>query len=109
MPRRSSSTVGVPRGPEPPPPPVNRLRWWIHLILISAYVLAVGALGWSRSALHTPVLSHKPGGLLLVCALELVTFGFVFGLALYASRASRDDLLLRWQNVPRAAWGRRLK
>ena len=32
-----------------------------------------------------------------MCALELVTFGFVFGLALYASRASRDDLLLRWR------------
>jgi membrane protease YdiL (CAAX protease family) len=85
--------------PETPPPPlpVSRLRWWIHLILISSYLLAVGALGWNRSASHKPALSNEPGRLLLVCAVELAAFGLIFGLAWYASRASRDDLLLRWR------------
>ena len=43
------------------------------------------------------VLSQTVGGLLSVCALELLVFGLIFGLACFASRATRDDLLLRWQ------------
>ena len=43
------------------------------------------------------MLSRSTGGLLWVCALELLVFGVVFGLACFSSRATRDDLLLRWQ------------
>ena len=77
--------------------PVSRRRWWIHLIILGAYLLVVGMLGLGRKQSHTPALSHTAAGLLFVCAMELLIFGFVFGLACFASRASRDDLLLRWR------------
>jgi membrane protease YdiL (CAAX protease family) len=77
--------------------PVSRWRWWIHLILITSYILLVAAVGLARSKSHRPALSHTTSGLLLTCALELLSFGFVFGLAWLASRASLDDLLLRWR------------
>ena len=78
-------------------PPVNRRRWWIHLILLGAYVLVAGVVGLTRVKSQTPALTHTVGGLLFVCAMELLVFGCVFGLACYASRATRDDLRLRWR------------
>jgi len=77
----------------------NRRRWWVHLFLITAYILFIGVVGWWRGKArgHFPALSHTAGGLLIVCALELLVFALVFGLAVFASRASRDDLLLRWR------------
>jgi membrane protease YdiL (CAAX protease family) len=78
-------------------PGINRGRWWIHLILITGYVLVAGLLGLGRRETHTALLSGTVGGLLSVCAVELVIFGFVFGLACFASRPTRDDLLLRWR------------
>jgi membrane protease YdiL (CAAX protease family) len=79
--------------------PINRRRWWIHLFLIAAYILLVGVLGrvHREARAHFPVLSHTARGLLLVCAIELLVFALVFGLAVAASHASRDDLLLRWR------------
>ncbi len=77
--------------------PISRGRWWIHLILITSYILLVAAAGLARSKSHRPALSHTTSGLLFTCALELLSFGFVFGLAWLASRASLDDLLLRWR------------
>ena len=59
------------------------------------FVVTVVGLGRNKS--DQPALSHSAGGLLLVCAVELLAFGFVFGLAWLASRASADDLLLRWR------------
>src|SRR5208283_2691052 len=95
-----------PDGPPPLPAPqpagvvsINRRRWWIHLLLITAYLLLVGVLGRVRQETreHFPVLSHTPRGLLLASAMELLVFALVFGLAMAVSRASRDDLLLRWR------------
>ncbi len=84
----------------------SRSRWRIHLLLITGYILAVGLLGLSRRGTHTAVLSPTVGGLLAVCALELLVFGLIFGLALFASRATRDDLLLRWQGkIKPVLWG----
>jgi len=91
-----------------PPPPrldsrttgaVNCRRWWIHLILVGAYVLFIGVMGMEhrQTRLHFPALTHTPAGLLLVSASELLIFALVFSLALFASQASRDDLLLRWR------------
>jgi membrane protease YdiL (CAAX protease family) len=77
-------------------PSISRSRWRIHLILITGYILAIGLLGLGRRGTHTAVLSQTVGGLLLVCALELLVFGLIFGLACFASRATSDDLLLRW-------------
>jgi membrane protease YdiL (CAAX protease family) len=77
--------------------PVSRRRWWIHLILVTSYILLVALLGLGRGQTRQPALSHTAAGLLWVCALELFSFGLVFAVALLASRASRDDLLLRWR------------
>ena len=78
-------------------PAINRGRWWIHLILITGYILTVGLLGLRRMGTHKAVLSQTAGGLLIVCVRELLVFGLIFGLACFASRATRDDLLLRWR------------
>jgi len=98
-------TVSPPASDSPPPaeaslPPgpvaISRRRWWIHLLLISGYLL-VAVVAWGRSGVHVPALSHTHRGLLIVCAIELGIFSLVFGLAVFASRSSRDDLLLRWR------------
>jgi membrane protease YdiL (CAAX protease family) len=85
----------------PPPIPkaalIARWRWWLHLFVLTAYMFLVAAISLTRNKSDHPALSHTAGGLLLVCALELLLFGFVFGLAWLASRASCDDLLLRWR------------
>ncbi len=78
-------------------PAASGSRWRIHLFLITGYILAVGFLGLGRRGTHTAVLSHTVGGLLSVCALELLIFGFIFGFACLSSRATVDDLLLRWK------------
>lgn len=79
------------------PETIHRGRWWIHLVLITFYLLALAAIGLTRKKSNHPALSHTASGLLLVCLLELVSFGFVFGMACLASRPSLDDLLLRWR------------
>jgi membrane protease YdiL (CAAX protease family) len=69
------------------------------LLLMAAYPVLLGIGAWSgrlnRPA--SPALSREARGLLQVCSVELAIFGGVFGLAWLASRASRDDLLLRWR------------
>jgi membrane protease YdiL (CAAX protease family) len=88
---------------ESPPPridefkPISRGRWSVHLILITLYLLVVAVAGLGRNKSNHPALTHTAGGLLRVCGVELLLFGFVFGLAWLASRASIDDLLLRWR------------
>jgi len=77
--------------------PIRRWRWWIHLILITAYIFVVTVVGLTRNKSYQPALSRHVGGLLLTCTIELLCFGFVFGMAWLASRASLDDLLLRWR------------
>ena len=76
---------------------MGRWRWWIHLILITSYMFVVAVLGLARTTSHHPALSHTASGLLFVCAMEVLSFGVVFGLAWLASRATLDDLLLRWR------------
>ena len=85
--------------------PVSRSRWGIHLFLITAYILTVGLLGLGRqgSAVHAPALSGTATGLLARCGLELLVFGLVFALAWLASRATRQDLLLRWRGTAQPA------
>jgi membrane protease YdiL (CAAX protease family) len=79
-----------------PSPAPGRWRWWFLLLLLGIYPLAVGLLGTARiTHAHDPALSRSARGLLLVSALELGTFGSIFGVAWLVSRASVDDLLLR--------------
>ena len=89
--------VPAPAGQELQDAPVKRLGWWFHLLVIGAYPLVVGAVGWQRSRFHGPALRHEAYGLMAVCGFELLIFGVVFGLALLASRASRESLLLPWR------------
>ncbi|HJT45596.1 MAG TPA: CPBP family intramembrane glutamic endopeptidase [Chthoniobacterales bacterium] len=91
-------TTDPPVDPSLPPPPqqINRRGWWIHLILIGGYFAAVipfAAFGQPRR----PTLFTNSQSLLLVSAFEFIFFSVVFGLAWLASRASVDDLLLRWR------------
>jgi hypothetical protein len=75
---------------------VNRRRWWIHLVLIGGYFTA----GIPLALLHVPdrpALSSNPLGLLIVCTISIVLFSIVFALGWLASRASREELLLRWR------------
>jgi len=68
-------------------------------MLMAAYPVVLGLVGWSSrlEGPTGPALSHGTRGLLAVCGTELGIFGVVFGLAWLASRATRDDLLLRWR------------
>ena len=91
----------------PPPVPnatASRTRWWIHLLLITAYIVVAGLLGLQRRPGHIPALLHNARGLLLVCGIEILVFGSVFGLACWISKATRDDLLLRWRGMLKPVW-----
>jgi membrane protease YdiL (CAAX protease family) len=83
----------------------NRRRWWYHTILIGGYVFCPGIVGLLEGK-HQFVAghSHPVGGVLFGSALELILFGLVFGLAFYLSRATADDLLLRWRGYFRPIW-----
>src|SRR5262245_60821950 len=88
--------------PDSSPPPsvpksASRLRWGIHVLIIAAYPIIAGVLSAQRDPSSAAALSSSTRGLLMVCAMHLVFFGCIFGLAWLASRASRDDLLLRWR------------
>jgi membrane protease YdiL (CAAX protease family) len=78
--------------------PVSRWRWWAHLFLVTFYLVGLTFLGVERHKALSPALTHTVGGLLAVCGVELVLFGVVFGVAWLTSRASLDDLLLRWRD-----------
>lgn len=78
-------------------PPV-RWRWWLHLLIIGPYPLALGLLGAARHSTHRAALGSSWQGLLMVCVIEAALFGLILGVALYFSRATRDDLRLRKGN-----------
>src|ERR1041385_495575 len=88
----------LPVSEETAPPPVSRTRWGIHLLLVVGYIVAVGAIRASGDQSTGPVLSGNPRDLVLISCVQLSIFAVIFGLAWLASRASRDDLLLRWRN-----------
>lgn len=75
---------------------ISRWRWWIHLILIGGYVAAAIPLGLSQPP-RRPALLATTHGLLIVCVWEIGIFGLIFGLAWLASRASAEELLLKWR------------
>jgi len=78
-------------------PAAEGIRWWIHLLLIGAYPIVLGVIGWQRSGAGQPALGHSAKGLLTSSGFGLGLFAAVFGLAWVASRASRDELLFRWR------------
>ena len=80
-----------------PPQETSRVRWLIHLLLIGIYPIALGLLGVGRYEFRGPALTHTTRGLLITCFFHLGIFGVIFLLGWLASRASRDDLLLKWR------------
>lgn len=78
----------------------QRLRWWAHLIIIGSYPLIVGVLSLIRAAPQAPALARDASGLLRACAFQLTIFALIFGLGWMASRASSNNLLLKWQPGP---------
>lgn len=85
----------------PPAPaplaPVARWRWAVHLLLIGAYPLWIGAAGWGDHEGAPPALASTTDGILWASSVGLLLFALLFGAAWLASRATRDDLLLRWR------------
>lgn len=79
------------------PAPVDRRRWWIHLILIGGYfVPALTPFAISKAS-RRPALLSSTSGLVVMCGIQIALFAIVFGLGWLASRASREQLLLRWR------------
>lgn len=83
---------------EPPPleRPVSKLRWSIHLLLMAALPLLAGL---APLPIHGdgPILSSNAHGLLKVCLVEVLIFVVPFALAWLFSRATKEQLLLRWR------------
>ncbi|MEP6668206.1 MAG: CPBP family intramembrane glutamic endopeptidase [Chthoniobacter sp.] len=80
----------------PPSQPVSKIRWGIHLAIMAALPLVAGLGGVSNRG-GEPALGHNVRGLLIVSAFEVLFFAVFFVPAWLASRANRDDLLLRWR------------
>ena len=68
------------------------------MLLLTAYPLSVGLIS-ARSAdgSSEPILPRTARGVLLLGGVELVIFGVVFVLAWLASRASAEQLYLKWR------------
>lgn len=94
-----SDLPAIPATPQPlpdSPPPVARWRWWLHLLLIAAYPLGIGLLSLGQFGETRAALASTTAGLLVASGFALVSFVFFFGPAWLASRASGDELRLRW-------------
>ena len=80
-----------------PAPGVAAWRWRVHLVIIGIYPVLIGVISAQRHHGGVPALPTRTPALLLVCAAELAVFALIFGGAWLASRASRDELRLRWR------------
>ena len=96
---------------EPPPVPVPdaapnvaRWRWWFHLVLLAAYPLSLGIVGSLHARGDHAMLPATVGGLLIILCFEVALFATLFAIALSASRADADQLLLRWRGGARPIW-----
>jgi membrane protease YdiL (CAAX protease family) len=78
---------------------VPHWRWWIHFLLIGGYFFPGLMQGLYFAPRHSghPLLTHSTHGLLIVCGFNFVIFAIVFLLGWLASRATTDELLLRWR------------
>ena len=75
-----------------------RWRWVVHFIIIGAWpALGLFFRATARRLPEGPALSGNVRGLLLVSALELSFFFIFFAAAWLISRASREQLMLRWR------------
>ncbi|EDY20671.1 Abortive infection protein [Chthoniobacter flavus Ellin428] len=82
--------------PLPEKSPVSRSRWAVHLVIMASLPIIAGFAG-KASRGEGPALTDNVRGLLFVTGYEVLFFAVIFGLAWLFSRATRDDLLLRWR------------
>jgi membrane protease YdiL (CAAX protease family) len=75
-------------------PSVSRWRWWVHLILIGGYFIPSLFFHQVRTR---PELTNSAAGLIFVSTIDILFFALVFLVAVRISRATRDDLYLRWR------------
>ena len=75
----------------------RRAGWWIHLTVLAAFPVFIGIMSLGRAPLAGPALTHTVRGLLATCGVQLGIFAVVLGIAWLASRATWEDLLLRWR------------
>lgn len=75
---------------------IGRGRWLIHLILIGGYFAASIPLALIGAHHRSAHISSR--GLLVVCGLEIMIFAVFFALGWLASRASAEQLLLKWRH-----------
>jgi membrane protease YdiL (CAAX protease family) len=91
--------------PESPPPiptttvrETPRWRWLIHFFVIGSYpALGLFFRATSGRVAQGPALSGNVRGLLVVSAAEIFVFSIFFAVACLISRASREQLMLRWR------------
>jgi hypothetical protein len=76
--------------------PKSKLRWAMHLTIMAALPVIAG-LGGAATSRQGPALTGSARGLLIVSVYEVLFFAVFLGLAWLFSRASKDDLLLRWR------------
>ena len=96
----------LPPGPPESPPPIPTTtvretphwRWLIHLFVIGSYpALGLFFRTTSGRVARGPALSGNVRGLLVVSAAEIIAFSIFFAVACLISRASREQLMLRWR------------
>jgi membrane protease YdiL (CAAX protease family) len=75
---------------------VSRWRWGIHLLILTAYPITLGVLGATLKTGKGPMLPSDPLQLAGGIGGEVFIFSVIFGVALLLSRASMEDLRLRW-------------
>ena len=92
----------------PAPRPMARWRWWVYLLFIGSYPIALALttlLRPARAGAKTQVaLPASVNGLLLVGALEIASLLLFFGVAWMWTRPSKDQLWLRWRGGFGPVW-----
>src|SRR4051812_31444624 len=81
---------------EPERVSVPRWRWLMHLLILTAYPITLGVLGATLKTRDGPMLPSDPVQLAAGIGGEVFIFAVIFGAAILLSRASFDDLRLRW-------------
>lgn len=76
---------------------INRGRWWIHLLVLALYPIVIGLASMLLPNRQDELLlPNTTSELLFGIGAELSLFGAVFGVAWLATRATREQLFLRW-------------
>lgn len=78
---------------------VAQWRWWVHLLILTAYPIMAGLTVWLAASIGDagPVLPTDTVSLAKAVIGELIVFGVLFTLAWLASRATAEQLLLKWR------------